>query len=365
MSSTDLILFSNGLAGGTNNSFATDDAYVIESSGGFDAVVGTLAGFLPISFPGKIFQTGFTVNWNFSGEKNDDVGGVVSLQPTDAEVDGGGFGDLTIPESQGACKWTTTNRVDCGGWAFLPGQGTGGSDRTVEVWFNFTANPADTTITDPTSTDVRRRNHTYNGNNDGWVTALAAPDLPQETWSVRISDDDGTLGTCTHLAPPRNCGWRLAVRDTSTDLLISKFEGIRYEQFDAQDPDFDLPPWFAQNNWQYFVHVVISGAHAPELLVPLTSTGDGSCTVAGPPEDACLTVQYNTVTVVPDAKAIVIGSGPELSVVLGQDRAASPAVLSDYFEVPNIDGDLVLGRAVRNSFETNSTFNDRIRAVPQ
>jgi hypothetical protein len=367
VSATSLTLFSTGLAGGTNNVFNANDAYVIEPSGNFDGVNGTLAGFMPMSFPGKTFQTGFTVNWNYSGEKNSDtnaftVGVDDHVVPTVDDVDhfssNSAAGDVTILPADGQCKWTTTNRVDCNGTATILGYVRSDNgltvDRTVEVWFNFTADPADTTITDPTWTDVRRRSHTYDGPNYGPVTPLPAPDMPQNTWTVRIEDDDGTY-----------VGWRRAERDGDTDLVINKFEGIRYDQIDAQDPDFDLPPWFAQNNWHYFVHVVVSGAHAPVL--GSTSTGDGNCDDPSPvvPGDACLVIRYDTAGTPVDVRngveAVVIGSGPELP---GQDRATSPAIISDYFEAPNIDGDLVLGRAVRNTFETNNTFNDQIRTVP-
>jgi hypothetical protein len=248
--------------------------------------------------------------------------------------------------------------VDCRGWVDLPGLGTGGSDRTVEVWFNFTADT--TTVVAPTATDVRRRNHTYDGNNDGWVTALAAPDLPQETWSVRITDDDGVLTP----------GWRLAVRDLSTNLEITKFEGIRYE---IGVPD-ELPAWFVDNNWHQFIHGAVSGANVP--FVAATSSGDGNCTWpptgAGNEPDDCLTIQFNAATVRDNVEALVIGPG---SVLAAQDRntatacAPQPAFLCDYFETPNSDAEattrnLIYGRTPANTFEVSSTFNDQIRAVP-
>jgi hypothetical protein len=347
-----------GLIGGTGNTFAAGDRYVVHAPGKFLGNAGSVEGMLPLHYPNEVFQTRFTVNWNFSGEKNDDIGGDPSLQPTVSDVDNFDGNDLTIPETQGACKWTQSDRVDCRGWAFLPGQGMGGSNRTVEVWFNFTADT--TTIVAPTTTDVRRRNHTYNGNNDGWVTAVAAPDLPQETWSVRITDDDGVL-------PP---GWRLAVRDLSTDLVINKFEGIRYE---IGVPD-ELPAWFVDNNWHQFIHGAVSGAKVP--FVAAISSGDGNCTTpptgAGNEADDCLTIQFNATTVRDDVEALVIGPG---SVLAAQNRntttgcAPQPDFLCDYFETPNSDieattRNLIYGRAPANTFEVGATFNDQIRAVP-
>jgi hypothetical protein len=349
-----------GLIGGTGNTFTVGDGYVVHASDKFLGDFGATEGMLPLHYPNEVFQTGFTVNWNYSGEKNDDVGGDPSLQPTVAEVDGGGFGDLTVPENQGACKWTQSNRVDCRGWAFLPGAGTGGSNRTVEVWFNFTAQT--TTIVAPTGTDVRRRNHTYSGTNYGWVTALAAPDLPQETWTIRITDDDGILTP----------GWRLAVRDLDTDLVISKFEGIRYEI----DVPNELPVWFVENNWHHFVHTAISGANLPATA---STSGDGNCTTpplgAGNEDDDCLTVEYNLAMVRDDVEAVVIGPGAALT-VLPQDRntatacTSQPAFMCDYFESPNSTDyspaprNLVFGRALGDTFSVSGTFNDQIRTVP-
>jgi hypothetical protein len=349
-----------GLIGG-GNTFAAGDRYVVHASDKFHGNPGVLEGLegmLPLHYPNEVFQTGFTVNWNFSGEKNDDVGRDPSLQPTVSDVDDFDNLDLTIPDNQGWCKWTQSDRVDCMGWVLLPGQGMGGSDRTVEVVFNFTADT--TTVVAPTDSDVRRRNHTFLGNYDGPVTPVAAPDLPQTTWSVRITDDDGVLTP----------GWRLAVRDSSTDLWIAKFEGIRYEL----DVPNELPTWFVDNDWHRFIHGVVSGANVP--TVAGVSSGDGICTTpptgAGNEPDDCLTIQYSAATVRNDVEALVIGPG---AVLAAQDRdtatacAPQPAFLCDYFEAPNSDAEattrnLIYGRTPTNTFEVSGTFNDLIRAVP-
>jgi hypothetical protein len=341
-----------GLIGGATNTFAPGDRYVVHAPNKFQGSAGTVDGMLPLHYPNEVFQTGFTVNWNYSGEKNDDVGGDPSLQPTVAEVDGGGFGDLIVPETQGACKWTQSNRVDCRGWAFLPGAGTGGSNRTVEVWFNFTAST--TTIVAPTGTDVRRRNHTYSGTNYGWVTALAAPDLPQETWTIRITDDDGILTP----------GWRLAVRDLDTDLVISKFEGIRYEI----DVPNELPGWFVENNWHHYIYAAISDDAVGG------GDADNDCTT---PANSCLTVQLAGAPVRNDVDAVVVSPGTMLT---AQDRDTAttlcpgqappkPAVFCDYFESPNSDDEspgsnLIFGRTPINIFSVTAAFNDHVRPVP-
>lgn len=362
VAATSLTLFSQGLAGGATNTFAAGDDYVVHKVAKFDGVAGTLEGSLPISFPGRLFQTGFDVTWNFSGEKNSDVfdDGNPALVPTVADVDNFNGDTLTIPAASGWCKWTTTDRVDCmGNTTFAHVRIDNGLPvtRTVEVWFNFDADT--TTITDPTFADVRRRSHTYNGPNNGPPTPLVAPDIPQQAWSVHVEDTDGS-----------NVGWRRAERDASTDLVIN-ITGIRYEQLDAQVADYDLPPWFVDNNWHHFVHAALSGAHAPQLGG--TSTGDGAC--SPPPvsaQDDCLTIQYDTAgtpsTVRSDVEALVIGSG---SVLVAQDRDAPiPAscpphadVFCDYYESPNVDADLIFGRQLWNTFEVDTAFNDQIRVV--
>ncbi|MEJ2090240.1 MAG: hypothetical protein P8Y69_17620, partial [Gammaproteobacteria bacterium] len=197
-------------------------------------------------------------------------------------------------------------------------------------------------------------------------------DMPQQSWSVRISDDDGTPGTCTHLSPPRNCGWRLAVRDGNTDLVINKFEGIRYE---IEVPG-ELPGWFVENNWQHFVHAAISGANLPATV---STSGDGACETpplgAGNEDDDCLTVEYNAAMVRDDVEALVLGPGAALA-ALPQDRnagtacAPQPAFLCDYFEAPNsadfspAPRNLVFGRAMGDTFSVSNTFNDQIRTIP-
>ncbi len=349
-----------GLIGGTTNTFVAGDTYVVSAPDKFHGDPGAAVdGMLPLHFPNEVFQTGFTVNWNFAGEKNDDVGGDPALHPTIADVDNFNGADLTIPDNQGACKWTQSNRVDCRGFAVLPNTPAAGITRTVEVWFNFTANV--TTVVSPTATSVRRRNHTYNGPYDGPVIPVAAPDMPQETWSVRITDDDGIL------VP----GWRLAVRDASTDLVINKFDGIRYEI----DVPNELPAWFVDNNWQHFVHAAISGAHLPATAA---TSGDGICETPpigpGNENDDCLSIAFNATTVRDDVAALVVGPGAVLPAI-AQDRNAGtacpshPAFLCDYFESPNSDDEspsrnMIFGRALANTFSVSNAFNDQIRAVP-
>jgi len=370
-----------GLIGGTGNSFAAGDRYVVHAADRFQGNAGTVEGMLPLHLPNEVFQTGFAANWDYAGAANDDAwlkgdDGNAALIPTEADVDNfssnGAAGDVTVLPANGQCKWTTPDRVDCWGIATILGYVRSDPpnlvvDRTVEVWFNFTADT--TTITALTATDVRRRSHTYNGPNYGPVPVLAAPDMPQKwsvgnpcasgcAWTIHVEDTDGV-----------NVGWRRAERDSNTDLVINKFDGIRYE---IAVPD-ELPSWFAENNWHHFVHSTISGANLP---VTASTSGDGTCRTpplgAGNENDDCLTIQYNGATVRDDVEALVIGPG---AVLAAQDRstatacAPQPAFLCDYFEGPNSDPEattrnLIYGRVPANTFAVTGTFNDRIRAVP-
>lgn len=356
-----------GLIGGTGNSFVAGDRYVVHASDKFHGDTGTVEGMLPLHFPNEVFETGFTLNFNFSGEKNDTVGGDPSLQPTVSDVDNFNGNDITfdptLPGHEGWCKWTQSDRVDCRGTAVLPNTPAPGVTQTVEVWFNFTA--SSTTIVAPTAGNVRRRNHTYIGVYNGPPVPVAAPDMPQVAWSVRVTNDDGIL------VP----GWRLAERDGSTSLVINKFEGIRYEL----DVPNELPTWFVDNGWHHFIHGVVSGANVP--FVAATTSGDGNCTTpptgAGNEADDCLTIQYNAATVRNDVEALVIGPGRVLAapLPLAQDRdtagacPSQPAFLCEYFETPNSDAEattrnLIYGRAPADTFQVNPTFNDQLRAVP-
>jgi hypothetical protein len=369
VSATTLTLV--GLIGGVGNAFAAGDQYIVHGPGKFQGAAGTLEGMLPVHMQNEVFQTGFTVNWNYSGEKNSDTfdDGNTNLVPTIDDVDhfsdNGGAGDVTIPPTSGWCKWTTVDRVDC--WGFTTISPYVRSDngltvsRYVEVWFNFTADPADTTITAPTATDVRRRNHTYNGTNYGPVTPLAAPDMPQKwtspccAWTIHIEDTDGA-----------NTGWRRAERDASTDLVIYKFDGIRYE-IGVGD---ELPTWFVENNWHHYVHTAVSGAYLPATA---TTSGSGACVpfaAPGTEDNDCLIVEFAGTTLRTNVDALVIGAGP---VAAGQDRSTAtactqPAFFCDYYETLNNDVEptarnLVYGRDLRTTFGSSAAFNDQVRVV--
>jgi hypothetical protein len=348
-----------GLIGGSSNTFAPGDRYVVHAANKFQGrpLPSTTEGLLPLHMPNEVFKTGFTVNWNFSGEKNSDTfdDGNTNLIPTVNDVDNFSSdlaaGDVTIPAATGECKWTTVNRVDCRGITTLFGYVRSDNgltvDRTVEVWFNFTANPGATTITAPTATDVRRRNHTFDGPNNGPVTPLPAPDMPQNAWAVHVEDTDGV-----------NRGWRRAERDGSTNLVINKFEGIRYE-IGVGD---ELPAWFVENNWHHFIYAALSN----DVVFGGNADADDDCST---PVDTCLSIQYNAVPVNTALNAVVIGPGP---VLVAQDRTIGDcdgdSVFDDflcaYFEIPNNDLDRVFGRAPANTFEVNATFNDHVRPVP-
>jgi hypothetical protein len=353
---TTLTLFSQGLIGGVTNSFAAGDDYVVHTSTKFDGIASNVDGMLPIAFPGKLFQTGFSVNWNFSGEKNSDTwdDGNPGLIPTVADVDNFNGATLTVTFPNGLCKWTQTDRVDCMGTESLPNTPVPGTTRTVEVWFNFMADT--TTVVPPTGATGRRRNHTFNGANNGPPPPLPAPDLPQNAWSVHIEDDDGT-----------NRAWRRAERDASTDLVIT-ITGIRYEDLDVPG---DLPRWFVDNKWHHFIYASVSD----DALPGGNADADADCTT---PVNSCLTVQFSGTAVRDDVAALVVGPGTMLTtqnrttastLCVGQ-TPPKPAIFCDYFEAPNSDDEspstrnLIFGRAPSDTFSVTTTFNDHIRAVP-
>lgn len=369
-----------GLIGGTTNAFAANNVYVAHAANKYQGLAGTVEGMLPVHFPNEIVATGFTVNWAFANTPSEFVdpsvvGGDPALRPAKAVVDSNA---IVVPATQGVCKWTQSDRVDCHGWQTIAGGGAFGSDRTIEVWFDFTAAA---TVVPPTGGAVRRRNHTYNGNYFGPIVPVSAPDLPQVDWAVRITDDDGTPGTCLPLNT--HCGWREAKPDVATTLTAT-ISGIRYDI--GVGPNQELPAWFVENNWQQFIHAAVSGANLPATAA---TSGSGSCiTLPVPPTppaavdepDYCLTIDYNGVRVRDDVEALVVGSGAELSPGLGQDRNASgapcpasqPSFLCDYLEGPNsrdftldpASRNFVFGRTPWNSFEVSATFNDQVRAVP-
>ncbi len=359
---TTLTLFSQGLIGGATNIFAAGDDYVVHTSNKFDGTASNVDGMLPIAFPGKLFQTGFSVNWNFFGGVDSTEtwnDGDIGLIPTIIDVENFNGATLPVTFPNGLCKWIQTDRIDCMGTATLPNTPAGGTTRTVEVWFNFTADT--TTIVPPTGATGRRRNHTFIGNNGGPVTPLLAPDLPQNAWSVHIEDDNGT-----------NRAYRRAARVPGTNLDVT-ITGIHYEDLDVPG---DLPRWFVDNKWHHFVHVALSGANAPTSG---TTTGSGTCLVppAGDATNQCLTVRFSGTMVRPDVAALVIGPGTMLT---AQDRITAttpcsgqsppkPAIFCDYFEGPNSNDEspsrnLTFGRTPSDTFSVTTTFNDHVRAVP-
>ena len=365
------------LVGGMGNVFAAGDQYVVHDIDQYKKGAANAAeGLLPLHYPNEVFRTGFTINWNFDNEAQT-TGGDPFLQPIDQTPEEWDGNPLTIPYPDGLCMWTQVNRVDCRGTAFFPGAGMGGSDRTVQIWFNFTADT--TTIVAPTATTPRTRNHTLNANTPYTDPIGPVPMLlpAGQTFSVRVIDDDGTPGACAPLGTATNCGWRTAEPDFDTDLTITQFDGIRYE---IAVPD-ELPAWFVDNNWHQFVHGAASGANLPATA---STSGDGTCTPPPPvppfvladEPDYCLTIEYNAVRVRDDVEALVIGSGAALA---AQDRdaagacpAAQPSFLCEYFESPNsrdfapdpATRNVVFGRVPANTFETSATFNDQIRPVP-
>ena len=96
-----------GLIGGAGNTFAVGDGYVVHAPDKFQGNSGStgMEGMLPLHYPNEVFQTGFTVNWNYAGEANDDAwlkwdDGNIALIPTENDVDhfssNSAAGDVTI-----------------------------------------------------------------------------------------------------------------------------------------------------------------------------------------------------------------------------------------------------------------------------
>jgi len=358
-----------GLVGGTGNAFAAGDRYVIHAPTMFEGNAGTLEGMLPVHYPNELFRTGFTINWNFDNETQN-VGGDPSLQPSDQTPEEWDNLALTVTYPNGLCMWTQEDRVDCKATMTFPGAGLLGSDRTVELVFNFTADT--TNVIGSTATTSRTRNHTFNDQDYESPIGPVPLLVPAgQTWSVRVIDNQPLVpGTCVPLGTATNCGWRTSEPDGDSNLEITQFDGIRYEIVVPNE----LPAWFVDNNWHHFIHGVVSGANVP--AVAGISSGDGTCTTpptgAGNEPDDCLTIQYNATTVRDDVDALVLSPG---AVLAAQNRnaftacAPQPDFLCDYFETPNSDieattRNLIYGRAPTNSFEVSTTFNDQIRVVP-
>jgi hypothetical protein len=363
----------DGLLGGATNAFASGDRYVVHSNAKFKGVAGTVDGLLPLHFPNEIFQTGFTVEWNFD-EQTFTYGGDPNpiLMPDENTAEKYDYAPLTIDYPNGLCMWTQFDRVACKGTATLPNTPSPGITRTVEVWFNFTSSTPPVIVA-PTATSPRTRNHTLDEDTPytdiGPVPLLTSAG---QTWSVRVIHDDGTP-TALPCPPPdgplKNCSWVTAEPDGDTDLWILQFDGIRYEI--GVPDELELPRWFVDNNWHHFIYASISD----DALPGGNADADADCAT---PVNTCLTVQFNGTMVRDDVAALVIGPGTTLT---AQDRITAttlcsgqsppkPAIFCDYFEGPNSDDEspstrnLVFGRTPSDTFSVTTTFNDQIRAVP-
>lgn len=405
VSATTLTL--EGLVGGTSNSFAAGDRYVVHAPDKFRGIPGTVEGMLPLHYPNELFATGFTADWDLDDIDDYYESGDSSLWANNSEFR---QKTVTFSDVEGTCMWTHKDRVDCygiqvtdlGGTPFVVPSGYSVTRRTIEVQFSFEGRndttPTAAAITAPTAASPRTRSveiratcskpRSWNNcQSDGTENSPPMPDpsrfgaatppelnpapfLPQdrdatpgdnETWIVRITDENGA-----------NVGQRAVVIDHDTRGRMT-LSGIRYEI----DVTNELARWFVDNDWHRFVHAAVAGAHVPALAG--TSSGDGSCTSppVGPGNEAddCLIIQYNAATVRNDVEALVIAPG---AVLAAQDRttatgptacAGQPPFLCDYFEAPNSDAEatarnLVFGRALGNTFDVDTTFNDQIRAVP-
>jgi len=126
---------------------------------------------------------------------------------------------------------------------------------------------------------------------------------------------------------------------------------------DVDTDDGNLPRWFLQNRWQEYVFASYADALNPTQIAANPS---GDC-VAG---TDCLSVEVQVPlgAVHNDRRAVVLIAGAELS---SQDRSASGAAVSDYFEDENAeaDTDTTLPYSVFDRADVDDTFNDQLSAV--
>jgi len=140
-------------------------------------------------------------------------------------------------------------------------------------------------------------------------------------------------------------------------LLVSGLNLDMVADTDVDTDDGNLPRWFLQNRWQEYVFASYADALNPTQIAANPS---GDC-VAG---TDCLSVEVQVPlgAVHNDRRAVVLIAGAELS---SQDRSASGAAVSDYFEDENAeaDTDTTLPYSVFDRADVDDTFNDQLSAV--
>ncbi len=305
------------------------------------------AGLLAVHLPGEAFATGFGGRWRFADATPTTTtrhsGDAMLVPPL---VDGMS-GAIRIAADTGRCRWSDSTRGTCIGSRMIPAfyrDDLGVTvTRSVEIAFDVVDDAP--RITPPTAGDVRRRSLSIN--------AATLPRLASSTWSVRITDYDGT-----------NWGQRDVSIDADTggEIVLS---GIRYDLSvvydDLDDARDELPEWFVENEWHQFIYVAVSQDAVPGGDVD----GDGDC---ASPVNTCLTLKVEGRTARSDIRALVISAGARWA---SQDRTVGDCdgdgiyddYLCAYLEGDNSDTSTPVAVDTYARDRYSPWFNDQLRIV--
>jgi hypothetical protein len=245
------------------------------------------------------------------------------------------------------CTWTDKDTVDCAtaGWVLMStittcNQGCGNFTCTREYNVNISEYSGTSSINDPTSTTVRTRDISLNGN------------LPVQAAAVMIRDiytgnnpSTSCVGTTTRTIGSGTINF---VGSTTGTLSTT---GIQY---DLDVDDSELPEWFVDNEWQNLIY--LSYANGEPLpgdntdTTPADTIHDNSCTTLG---TQCLTVDING-TDITNVRAAALSAGVDLTPL----TVRPSATLSEYFDDDNNNLDSVFDKK-----RITTTYNDQTRII--
>ena len=364
----------------------------------YDAAINTREGGLAYNDINEVFQTDFSVSWDFRSGGN---GTAFTLTPTAAMPDWNSFTtpikvdlesvyyDLDAAVTgEPECQWTARDAIRCVGRAQDPdsvtlqvqfsilgipitlssGSGTRYYDFDITIPSNGTASVC---IYTACTNTVRNRDINLAAD----PTAFPATGFPAGTQAQVTVTDAGTINSCVPwgfgcyplavpivittagAAPAQACvdfggffgtlcysltvikgGSTSNTITAATDADIDVYEST----YDLGVGD-ELPQWFTANNWEKYIYAAYSAADVPNATPPCTQGTD------------CLTLQ-NTGTNTNNKQAIIVIAGPALA---SQNRGATYAE-NEYFESENDNS------TPDDIFERNvltAAFNDQARVV--
>ena len=330
---------------------AADPAATVLHHASVDGAGGTRRGMLPLhAAPGHLYDTSYTLRWTIDSGASIAVTDAHTLgstpPPADEELHALASGTPQTIGVPAECRWNGDDGVRCAGAPYLFAPGTqftwsGSTLREREVVVEHDvpqwtfAGGSGAVASHPTASSPRTRTVTVTAN------------LPA-SFRVRVRGRNYETvcvdSACTDTVVTGMSVERTLTADTGTRATFT-FSDLEYDLSPSRD---GVPPWFVDNDWHRYVHVVVS-----DQETGAAGSSPGACIGTG---SGCLTLHASGVART-DVPALLIGSGPALP---GQDRAAcTDPCLQDYFELP----DNALGGDAATRAPLAAGFNDQVRVV--